>query len=115
MSRGQGRQHGGNDGQRDAQLARRLVAVSELMVETDDIDAVYGMLMTECVRIPGVAAAGLVLLGERGLAPVGSIGASANVLSALQQSTGAGPSAEAAASGEDVDAWMDEARRRWPQ
>jgi hypothetical protein len=90
------------------------MAVSQLMVESEDIDAVYGMLVTECVRQLDVSAAGLVLSGELGLTPVSSIGASANVLTALQQSTGQGPSVEAASSGNDVHAGIEEARRRWP-
>jgi hypothetical protein len=114
MSEAQDDHAHGQRWRRDADLARSLVAVSELMVETDDIDAVYGMLMTECLRLLDVSAAGLVLSGEQGLTPVTCIGASANALTSLQQSTGVGPSVDAASSGDDVDAGMDEARRRWP-
>jgi hypothetical protein len=100
--------------ERETRLARALMAVSEVMVDAEDIEVVNGLLLAECVRLLDLVAAGLMLTGSRGFAAVGTTGATSTILASLQRSTRAGPSVEAMARNADVDVTIEEARVRWP-
>jgi len=99
---------------REARFARALMAVSALMVETEDIEVVIGVLLAECVRLLDLVGAALVLTDAHGPTPVRATGPASTVLADLEQSTRTGPSVAVLVDGAEVDITTEEARGRWP-
>jgi GAF domain-containing protein len=109
----QGREADGSVLTRDARLARRFVTLADTLV--DDYDGL-DLLVTSCVDLLDVTAAGLLLKDKRGSVQlVASSSDATRVVELYQIETSEGPCLEAVRSGRPVVAYgLEELRARWP-
>lgn len=101
----------GTGGERgfDAQLARHLLEVAELMIRSSDVDTVLSQVVDECTLLVGVDAVGLLLADgdSGGVRAVACSLASAMPAGALQQRTTRGPTVDVLRTGEPLEVVLE--------
>jgi transcriptional regulator with GAF, ATPase, and Fis domain len=101
---------------RDALLARRFVTLADTLVDDFDVLDLLDQLVTSCVDLLGVTAAGLLLKDQRGSVQLlASSSEATRIVELYQLETSEGPCLEAVRSGRPVRAeGVEELRSRWP-
>jgi transcriptional regulator with GAF, ATPase, and Fis domain len=101
---------------KDARLARRFVALADTLVDDYDLVDLLDQLVTSCVDLLGMAAAGLLLKDPRGaLQLMASSSDATRVVELYQLESQEGPCLDAIRSGRPVSVNdVEELRSRWP-
>jgi len=101
---------------RDAMLARRFVTLADTLVDDYDVLDLLDQLVTACVDLLDVTAAGLLLKDQRGsIQLLASSSEATRIVELYQLETREGPCLEAVQSGRTVVAdGLTELRSRWP-
>jgi GAF domain-containing protein len=101
----------------DALLAERLVSLADTLVEDFDVVELLSRLVSSCVELLNVSAAGLLLVDRKGaLHPVAFSNEEAQFLELIQLQHAEGPCLDAIHSGAAVGATeLTEAITRWPR
>jgi GAF domain-containing protein len=101
----------------EALLAERLVSLADTLVEDYDVVELLSRLVSSCVELLGVSAAGLLLVDRRGtLHPMAFSNEEAKFLELFQLQNDEGPCLDAVRSGAPVSATdLTQAITRWPR
>lgn len=88
----------------DAQLARHLLELAELMIRTSEIDTVLSRLVDECALLVGVDAVGLLLAdGDTGVRCVAFSSPRFSAAGALEERTTDGPTVDVLRRGDPLE------------
>jgi len=116
MTQADPREGGGDLMTRDARLARRFVALADTLVDDYDLVDLLDQLVTSCVDLLGMTAAGLLLKDGRGsLQVLASSSDATRVVELYQLEASEGPCLDAVLTGRPVSVHqVEELRSRWP-
>ncbi len=111
------REVGGAAGDRSVALADVFVALADTLVDDFDVVDLMDRLVNACVDVFDIAAAGLLLIDQRGgLQVIASSSEQARVLELFQLQSDEGPCLDCIETGQAITVDdLDDARQRWPR